>query len=186
MFFHAFSPGHDPTGRIAGQGVWEEERFSYILERGTDHDHFHDDWSEDMKDRRSLAGRFITLVIFCLALAFPYRFFHVRALAAEECEIVKAVFYEREQREIVTDLDSGVPYRRYRTVTYPCAALTIRDNSRLMHSKDIEVAATFADGNTEVKRGWCDKVPSNEGEIYSCVVCFESGSLISKVTCTFD
>ncbi len=139
-----------------------------------------------MKGRRLLFHRLIALGIWSLVLAFPYWFFFDRAAAADECEIVKVLFYEREQREIVTDLDSVIPHRRYQTVTYPCAALTIRDNSRLMHRKEIEVTATFADGQTGVKRAWCDRKTGDEGEIYSCIVCFENASLITKVSCIFE
>ncbi len=98
---------------------------------------------------------------------------------------MKAVFYERRQGEIVTDIESVIPHRRFQIVTYPCAALTIRDNSRLMYTKDIEVEATFADRNTIVKKAWCDKKQTEDGEIYSCTVCFESDSPVSKVTCVF-
>jgi hypothetical protein len=104
---------------------------------------------------------------------------------AEECEIVKHVYYESRQGEIVTDWNSGIPYRRYQTVAYPCATLTIRDNSRLTTPKEIEVSATFVDGKTIVKRAWCDKKQGEEGETYSCIVCFESDSPISTTTCAF-
>lgn len=107
------------------------------------------------------------------------------SFGGDECEIVKRVLYESRQGEIVTDWNSGIPYRRYQTVTYPCATLTIRDNSGLMYTKDIEVAATFADQNALVKRAWCDKKQGEDGEMYSCIVCFESDSPISKITCIF-
>lgn len=121
----------------------------------------------------------IVFLIFCCILLFSV------SSGAGECEIEKHVYYESRQGEIVTDWNSGVPYRRYQTVAYPCATLTIRDNSRLMTAKEIEVSATFVDGKTIIKRAWCDRKQGEEGETYSCVVCFESDSPIATTTCAF-
>jgi hypothetical protein len=138
-----------------------------------------------MEDQRSRLDGLIRSLLIVSALVSLCLFLFDNSPAADECEIVKAVFYERKQGEIVTDLDSGIPCRRYQVVTCPCAMLTIRDNSRLMYSKDIEVEATFADQATRAKKAWCDKKQREDDETYSCIVCFESDLPISKVICTF-
>lgn len=115
----------------------------------------------------------------------PLCFFLPGALGGDECEIVKAFFYERKQGEIVTDWHSGIPYRRYQTMNYPCATLTIKDNSGLMYEKEVEVTAIFVDHRTAVKKVWCDRKQGEDGEIYACIACFESDAPVSKVTCTF-
>jgi len=106
---------------------------------------------------------------------------------ANDCEILKVFFYDRKQEEIVTDWHAGIPYKRYQSVIYPCAHVTIRDNSKSISStdKDIEVTATFANQSTIVKKMWCDRKLHEEGDIYSCIACFESDSPVSDVTCSF-
>jgi hypothetical protein len=106
-------------------------------------------------------------------------------LAADDCEILNALFYERKQGEIVTDWNAGIPYRRYQSVVYPCAYITIRDNAGSISQKEVEFLATFTDQSTASKKAWCDRKRLEGGDEYSCTVCFESDSPIADLKCIF-
>ena len=122
------------------------------------------------------------IVTFILAL----QFLCLRAASlAEDCEILNARFYERKQGEIVTDWNAGIPYRRYQSMVYPCAEVTIRDKTGSLSQKEVEIMATFTDQSTASKKAWCDRKRLEEGDLYSCIVCFESGFPISDLTCIF-
>lgn len=106
-------------------------------------------------------------------------------LAADECEVVKAYFYERTQGEIVTDLEGVSPYKRYQTVAYPCADVTVRDTYGSAFIRVVEITAVFSDQSSALKKAWCDKKGLENDIIYFCIVCFESEFPISSVTCNF-
>lgn len=127
-------------------------------------------------------------IIFISSLVFQFLFLFIDSVIANDCEILKVFFYDRKQEEIVTDWHAGIPYKRYQSVIYPCAQLTIRDNSKSISStdKDIEVTALFTNKSTIVKKLWCDRKRLEDGDIYSCIVCFESDFPISNVTCSFN
>ena len=104
---------------------------------------------------------------------------------ADECEVVKASYYERTQGEIVTDLGGVTPYRRYETVVYPCAEVTIRDTYGSAFVRVVEITATFSDQSKASKKAWCDRKSLENDVIYFCIVCFESEFPVSSVTCNF-
>lgn len=112
-------------------------------------------------------------------------FFSGAALAADECEVVKASYYERTQEEIVTDWSGVYAYRRYQRVVYPCADVTIRDNYGSAFIRVIEITATFSDQSSASKKAWCDKKSLENDVTYFCIVCFESEFPVSNVTCNF-
>ncbi len=106
-------------------------------------------------------------------------------LAADDCEVIRANYYEKVQGEIVTDTDRGYPYGRYRTVVYPCADVTVRDNYSKLLPRVVEITAVFTDKSSASKVGWCDKKSADNENVYFCIVCFESAFPISGVTCRF-
>jgi hypothetical protein len=107
------------------------------------------------------------------------------ALAADECEVVKASYYERTQEEIVTDWSGVYAYRRYQRVVYPCADVTIRDTYGSAFIRNVEITATFSDQSKASKKAWCDKKVLENDVQYFCIVCFESEFSVSSVTCEF-
>ena len=107
------------------------------------------------------------------------------ALAADECEVVKAYYYERMQGEIVTDWSGVYAYRRYQRVVYPCADVTIRDNYGSALPRNVEITAIFSDQGSASKKAWCDKKTLENEVIYFCIVCFESEFPVTNVTCDF-
>ena len=107
------------------------------------------------------------------------------AFAADECEVVKASFYERRQGEIVTDWGGGFLQKRYQTVIYPCADVTIRDTYKSASIRVVEITATFSDQSIASKKAWCDKKVVEDDVTYFCIVCFESEFPVSGVTCEF-
>ncbi len=106
-------------------------------------------------------------------------------LAADDCEVIAAVYYERAQGEIVTEPGGEYPYRRYQTVVYPCADVTVRDNYGSLFPRTIEITAIFSDGSRASRIGWCDKKSAENEVVYFCIVCFESDLPVSNVTCRF-
>jgi hypothetical protein len=112
-------------------------------------------------------------------------FFCGAAAAADECEVVKASFYERRQGEIVTDWGGGFLQKRYQTVIYPCADVTIRDTYKSASIRVVEITATFSDQSIASKKAWCDKKVVEDDVTYFCIVCFESEFPVSGVTCEF-
>ncbi len=110
----------------------------------------------------------------------------VDTLAADDCEIVNAKLYQREQPVIVTDWLDGVPYRKYKIETYPCANITFRNSFwQGLYSTDIEVTATFTDQSTKSRKIECEKKRLEPGEEFSCSLCFESNFPISSLACRF-
>jgi len=107
------------------------------------------------------------------------------ALAADECEVVKAYYYETTQGEIVTDWGGVSTYKRYQTVVYPCADVTIRDTYGSAFIRNVEITATFSDQSSASKKAWCDKKSLENDVIYFCIVCFESDFPVSSVSCNF-
>ena len=114
-----------------------------------------------------------------------FYFFAAPAFAAD-CEILRHDMFERAQSAIVTDWNAGIPYRRLETWVYPCARLLIRNNALSgVYSTDIEVTATFNDESMKIKMIADEKKRIEPAEEYTCSVCFESGSGISKLECRF-
>lgn len=110
----------------------------------------------------------------------------VNTIAADDCEIVNSVLYQREQPVIVTDWLEGIPYRRYKIETYPCVDITFRNNFwQSLYSTDIEVTATFTDQSTKSKKVECGKILLEPGKEFSCSLCFESSFPISGLACRF-
>lgn len=122
------------------------------------------------------------IIVACMCL---WLFLGGAALAADECQVVKAYFYERTQGEIVTDWGSGFLYKRYQTVVYPCADVTVRDTYRSAFIRVVEITATFSDQSSASKKAWCDKKSLENDVTYFCIVCFESEFPVSSVTCNF-
>ncbi len=122
------------------------------------------------------------IIVFCMC---QWLFWGSATLAADDCEVIKALYYERAQGEIVTETWSEYPYRRYQTVVYPCADVTVRDNYRSLLPRVIEITATFSDGSRASKIGWCDKKRADKEVVYFCIVCFEGDLFISDVACSF-
>jgi hypothetical protein len=105
---------------------------------------------------------------------------------ASDCEILRRDMFERAQSAIVTDWNEGIPYRRLETEVYPCARLLIRNNGWLgVYSTDIEITATFNDGSTKSKKIEDERKRIEPREEYTCSVCYESSSGISKLECRF-
>ena len=125
---------------------------------------------------------FPEIIVACMCLCV---LFSGAALAADECEVVKAYYYERTQGEIVTDWGSGFLYKKYQTVVYPCADVTIRDTYGSAFIRVVEITATFSDQSSASKKGWCDKRSLENDVTYFCIVCFESEFPVSSVTCNF-
>jgi hypothetical protein len=107
------------------------------------------------------------------------------ALAADECEVIDAYYYEREQGDIVTEPGSPYPYGIYRTAVYPCADVTVRDNNGSLFPRVIEITAIFGDGSKASKVGWCDRKNMGNEVRYFCIVCFEKDFPISEANCDF-
>jgi hypothetical protein len=113
-------------------------------------------------------------------------FFPSGNASAADCEILRQDMFEREQSAIVTDWNAGIPYRRLETEVYPCAHLLIRNNALSgVYSTDIEVTATFSDGSMKSKKVEDERKRIEPGGEYTCSVCFESDSGISKLECRF-
>jgi hypothetical protein len=113
-------------------------------------------------------------------------FFLSRNAFAADCEILRQDMFERAQSAIVTDWNAGIPHRRLETEVYPCARLLIRNNALSgVYSTDIEVTATFSDGSMKSKKVEDEKKRIEPGGDYTCSVCFESSSGISKLECHF-
>jgi hypothetical protein len=124
-------------------------------------------------------------VLIIIACMYQWLFLGMTALAADECEVTEAYYYERAQGEIVTEPGSSYPYGIYRTMVYPCADVTVRDNYGSLFPRIVEITATFNDGSRASKIGWCDKKNVGNEVRYFCIVCFEKDSPISDVTCDF-
>ena len=121
----------------------------------------------------------VLIIIQCLFL-FVYPAF------ADDCEILKADMYQKEQNVIVTDWKDGIPYRKYTTETYRCADMTFRNNFwQAVYSTDIEVTASFSDGSTKSKKITCGKKRLEPFETFFCGICFETGFPISGLVCAF-
>jgi hypothetical protein len=104
---------------------------------------------------------------------------------ASDCEILEVSMYETEQDVIVTDWYQGIAYRKYQTEVYPCAYLKVRSIYGMSFSTgDIEIAATFTDKSTAVKKFGCEERRLEYGEEYSCGICFESTFPIDSLECT--
>jgi hypothetical protein len=113
-------------------------------------------------------------------------FFHSGTAYAADCEILRQDLFERAQSAIVTDWNGGIPYRRLETEVYPCVRLLIRNNALSgVYSTDIEVTANFNDGSMKSKKVEDEKKRIEPGGEYTCSVCFESGSGISRLECRF-
>lgn len=121
-----------------------------------------------------------------LILAGQFFYFFAAPAFAADCEILGQQMFERAQSVIVTDWNEGIPYRRLETEVYPCARLSIRNNALTgVYSTDIEVTATFSDQSTKSKKIEDEKKRIKPREEYTCSVCFESDSGISKLECRF-
>ena len=117
----------------------------------------------------------------CLILSF---FLFVKAAFAFNCDIVKYDMYQSEQDVLATDWKGGIPYMRYTTEIYQCAAITFKNTFwQAVYSTDFVVAATFDDRSTKSKRINCDKKLLEPGDTYSCSICFENSSPISLLEC---
>ena len=127
----------------------------------------------------------ITIPVIVAACMCMWLFSGEAALAADECEVVKAYYYERTQGEIVTDWQGVFAYRRYQTVVYPCADVTVHDTYGSAFIRVIEITAVFSDQSKASKKAWCDKKTVEDDVIYFCIVCFESEFPVSSVTCEF-
>jgi len=125
---------------------------------------------------------FAGIIVVCMC---QWLFLGSAALAADECEVVKASYYERTQGEIVADWGSGFLYKRYQTVVYPCADVTVRDTYGSAFIRVVEITATFSDQSSVSKKAWCDKKTLENEVIYFCIVCFESEFPVTNVTCSF-
>jgi len=129
-----------------------------------------------------ILGSFPGIILVCMC---QWLFLTGEALAADECEVVKAYFYERTQGEIVTDWGSGFLYKKYQTVVFPCADVTVRDTYGSAFTRVVEITATFSDQSSASKKAWCDKKSLENDVTYFCIVCFESEFPVSSVTCNF-
>ena len=119
----------------------------------------------------------ISILCLCMSAASVF---------ASDCEIVKSRLFERERDAIVTDWHVGVAYRKLVTETYPCADITFKNiHWQALKSKDIEVTATFTDKSTKAKKLECENKLLEPNEEFSCSVCFESISPISRLECRF-
>lgn len=128
----------------------------------------------------------IRKVLSILYFILAFVAFSATSAMAADCEILRQNMFERAQSVIVTDWNSGIPYGRLVTEVYPCARLLIRNSGWLgVYSTDIEITATFDDQSTGSKKIEDEKKRIQPGEEYSCSVCFESGSAISKLECRF-
>lgn len=124
-------------------------------------------------------------VLIIMACMCQWLFLGMTALAADECEVIDAHYYERQQGEILTEPGAPYPYGRYRIVVYPCADVTVRDNYGSLFTRIIEITATFSDRSRASKVGWCDRKKIGSEVQYFCIVCFEKDFPISDVTCDF-
>ncbi|HUO76164.1 MAG TPA: hypothetical protein VMU21_01180 [Thermodesulfovibrionales bacterium] len=125
---------------------------------------------------------FAGIMVACMC---QWLFLSSAALAADECEVVKASYYERTQGEIVTDWSGGYAYRRYQTVVYPCADVTVRDTYGSAFIRVVEITATFSDQGKASKKAWCDKKTLENDVTYFCIVCFENEFPVTNVACNF-
>ncbi len=128
----------------------------------------------------------ITFSISTFILISQFLCLRIYPVFADDCEILNVQMFQREQPVIVTDWHMGIPYKKYKIETYPCANITFRNNARMStYSTDIEVTATFTDQSTKAKNIECDKKHLEPGEEYICSVCFESDFPISNLICRF-
>jgi len=105
---------------------------------------------------------------------------------AADCEIVGSRLFEKQQDVIVTDWYAGFAFRKLTTEVYPCADITLKNiHWQALKSKDIEVTATFTDQSTKAKKLECENKLLEPNEEFSCSVCFESDSPISRLECRF-
>jgi hypothetical protein len=142
--------------------------------------------TREMKD--SGMQKIVSILRHLSAVLVMSWYFHVLVSPsfASGCEILRQNMFERAQSVIVTDWNSGIPYRRLVTEVYPCASLLIRNNGWLgVYSTDIEVTAIFNDESTKSKKIEDEKKRIEPGEQYTCSVCFESSAGISKLECRF-
>lgn len=117
--------------------------------------------------------------VLCLCTAFTSAF-------ASDCEIVRSRLFEKRQDVIVTDRHVGVVYGKIITEVYPCADITVKNTHwQALKSKDIEVTAIFEDQSTKAKKPECENRLLEPNEEFSCSVCFESESPISRLECRF-
>lgn len=121
------------------------------------------------------------IIVVCMC---QWLFFEGAVFAADECEVVKAYYYQRTQGEIVTEW-MGSPYKKYQKMVYPCADVTVRDAYGSAFIRVVEITAVFSDQSMASKKAWCDKKSIENDIIYSCIVCFESDFPVSSVTCNF-
>ncbi len=102
--------------------------------------------------RSSFYKPFITIFIAGLLCFFQ----SVECIHAADCEILSIKKYDKELRSIITDWHEGIPYRKYQLEMYPCAFVTVRNNSGLsISTEDIEITATFTDNSTAQKKFVC-------------------------------
>jgi hypothetical protein len=121
-------------------------------------------------------------------LLFPALFLSIPAapVFAADCEIIRSRLFEKQQEVIVTDWYAGVAYRKLTTEVYPCADITLKNiHWQALKSKDIEVTATFTDQTAKLKKPECENKLLEPNEEFSCSVCFESISPISRLECRF-
>jgi hypothetical protein len=129
--------------------------------------------------RRRLIFNFTALV--CIILPI---FLFVKAAFALNCEIVKYNTYQTAQDVLATDWKDGIPYMKYTTELYQCAAITFKNSFwQAVYSTDFVVTATFDDRSMKSKRIDCDKKLLEPGEIFSCGICFETSTPISLLEC---
>ena len=123
----------------------------------------------------------VILVVLLSLLPLP-----VPSTFSDDCEVIDAFSYERRQEVIVTDWYAGYPYGRYETLIAQCADVTILNDAGISRfSTDIEIAVTFSNEDSAAKKFACERRRLEQGETFSCSVCFESSSPISDMSCTF-
>lgn len=126
------------------------------------------------------------MIIFFLILFLTIFNPLVGFVTASDCEIVDVQIFEREQPVIITDWLEGIPYMRYVVEVYSCADIKFRNTWwQVIYSTDTEVTATFDDQSTATKMIGCEKKRVEPNETFSCPVCFETDSPISKLDCRF-
>jgi hypothetical protein len=125
----------------------------------------------------------LVIIVACMC---QWLFFVGAAFAADECEVVKASYYQRMQGEIVTGWTGGASHKKYQKMVYPCADVTVRDTYGSAFMRVVEIAAVFSDQSTASKKAWCDKKNIENEVIYFCIVCFQSDFPVSSLTCNFS
>ncbi len=129
----------------------------------------------------SVLGK-VTVHFTAIAGTFLCLFLFIKAGFAANCEIEEYDPYKSEQNVLATDWKDGIPYTRYTTEVYQCAAITFKNTFwQAVYSTDFEITATFEDRSVRSKRTNCDKRLLEPDDTYSCSLCFETSSPISHL-----